>query len=553
MLDIPLAIGNTFVVACQATWMTLRIAAYAVWNFPLRSAFVAAFVAAAVVWSLHTATGIYLDTILAIVVWWAVGRALDAIAGKQQVRAGYQLVVGQRLYSAWRRWWLYERRWQRTLAGQHLTRIIDDGYDDVPGLSKVRVTRAGDIVRVKVLPGQTTRDYTGMDGETARSLAKAFQARECIVTDIPQTDYITLWLPRGKDPLAHVAAFPGIPESTADVDLRAIPIGVDERGKVVTVPVLGAHVLTGGLTGAGKGSVMWSILLHLIPFIKEGSVVLHGIDPKRGVELKHAPALFNGGLCIASNGKDIADFLKPLIKIMDDSADRLTAAGLRKLTPTPEHPLHIVVIDELGRLSDDKDCQALIKTIVNVGRAPGMSALGFLQQPTKETVKSRDEWPVKVALKLESRDYVKMLLGRVAYLAGARCDEIPLSMPGVGYVKIDELADELNDVKPLPFWLRWLPWNRGQDVQTSRPPARFRAYWVSNELIAEANRSMGGADDEQPVGLPAADVDSDAEELEDADVIDDREYARDRRGRFAGAPTREDDPTPDSDPVESGV
>lgn len=504
MLDIPLAIINTFVIFLQTIWILLLAA----WRFPIRATLLGAFVGSSVWIGAHQTVSVITYSIVGLVVWWATGRLLARFADELRLYAAYQLLVGRRLYSAWRRWFLYERRWQRTLEGQHLTRVIDNGYDDVPKLSRVTTTRAGDIVRVKVLPGQTEDHYRGMDGQTAKALAKAFRARECRIRDIAQTDYIELWLPRGRDPLKDTIPFPGIPESTADVSLRKVPIGVDERGRAVTVPVLGAHVLTGGLTGAGKGSVMWSILLHLEPYVREGSVVLHGVDPKRGVELVHCRHLFKD-LCVSSNGKDIAEYLAPLIAIMDESADRITAAGLRRLDPSPEHPLHVVVIDELGRLSDDNDCKALIKTLVNVGRAPGMSVLGFLQQPTKRTLESRDEWPVKVALKLESRDYVKMLLGRVAYLAGARCDEIPLSMPGVGYLKVEALADELNDHARPPWFLRWLPWNRGEDVVTQLPPTRFRAFWVANELLAQVNDSFDpdapepGVEPDQPEPVAA--------------------------------------------------
>lgn len=346
---------------------------------------------------------------------------------------------------------------------------------------------------VKVLPGQTARDFSGHDGETGRALAKGFQARDCQVSDRPQTDYITLAMPRGKDLLADTVTFPGIPQSAAEVDLRRVPIGVDEHGRRVTVPILWSHCLLGGITDSGKSGVMWAILLHLIPLIEEGSVEVWMIDPKR-LEFGHGRNLFK--VFCKGDSQEIAGVLEDAIVAMDKSADALEAEGLRKLTPTPEHPLRLIVIDELGRLSDDKACQALIAKLVNVGRAAGVSLLGAFQNPTKRTMDSRDEWPVKVAMRLESLDYARMLLGRAAVLAGARPNEIPRNMQGCGYTKIDEKADEF--VERVPWWARWLPWNRGGDAATARPPVRFRAYWVSDEDIAAANARMAPVPDEEP-------------------------------------------------------
>jgi S-DNA-T family DNA segregation ATPase FtsK/SpoIIIE len=506
MLELPRFV---FFEIPRLVFETLFILAIVAVRYPIRATILTVVVVSGVLFGADAVFTVLVYVPSALVLWGVVSWLLmRASRGERMASwAAWRVLVGRPVHSGWRRWHLYSRRWKRVLQAQALTNVIAHAYDDVPRLSSVRVTDSGDRLRVKVLPGQTPADYVGLDGQTARNLAKAFKARECRVRDIAQTDYITLDLLRGDDPLAAVVSFPGVPSSTAEVDLRAIPIGVDENGRVVTVPLLGAHVLLAGLTGAGKGSVFWSIILHLVPFIREGSVKLIGIDPKSGVELFPGRNLFTGGYCDTNDPEDIAALLGQAVSIMDKSSARLKAAGLRKLEPTPEHPLYVVVMDELGRLSDYKDIQALIKTIVNVGRAPGVSALGALQNPTKETVKSRDEWPVKVALKLESADYVRMMLGRASYLAGARCDEIPLELPGVGYAKVEALADDLNDKSRVAWWKRVAPWNRGaSDLTTQRPPTRFRAYWVTNEMIEQANRSFdpdAGDDEPRPASTAA--------------------------------------------------
>jgi S-DNA-T family DNA segregation ATPase FtsK/SpoIIIE len=488
MLDVPrLLLVDIPVIVCQ----TVMLLGIAVLRFPIRFALLGVFIASCFLLGAHATVTIVVYTPILLVAWNVTGRILAA-TGRLGVLAAYRGLIGARLYSAFRRWRLYERRWQQVLARQNLTDPIDNAYDNVPKLSKVTCTRSGDIVRVKVLASQTAADFVGHDGQTARNLAKAFKARECRVADIPQTDYVTLELPRGGDPLADVVPFPGVPQSTADVDLRRIPIGVDERGRQVTVPIHGAHVLVAGQTGAGKGHVFWAIVLHLIPHIREGSVVLHAADPKQGLELNPGRNLFRGGF--ADTAEDIPVLLAKAVTTMDENAIYLKERGERKLTPTPERPLHVVIVDELGRLAEDKACKESIRTLVNVGRGPGVSVLAAAQNATKAVVLDRDEFPVKVGLRLENLDTVRKILGRTAYLAGARCDEIPLSMPGVGYVKVEEAADELED-RAVPRWLSWLPWISPADTATAMPPRRFRGYFVPDEVIAEANASFAPVDE----------------------------------------------------------
>ena len=51
-------------------------------------------------------------------------------------------------------------------------------------------------------------------------------------------------------------------------------------------------MLTVGVTGAGKASVIWAIIAGLVPFILAGLVNLWVIDPKGGIELAPGRHLF---------------------------------------------------------------------------------------------------------------------------------------------------------------------------------------------------------------------------------------------------------------------
>ncbi|WP_408633065.1 FtsK/SpoIIIE domain-containing protein [Mycobacterium ostraviense] len=55
----------------------------------------------------------------------------------------------------------------------------------------------------------------------------------------------------------------------------------------------GSHILVGGATGAGKGSVLWSLLAGLAPGIKAGLVSVRCLDPKGGMEFGAGAAMFD--------------------------------------------------------------------------------------------------------------------------------------------------------------------------------------------------------------------------------------------------------------------
>ena len=53
----------------------------------------------------------------------------------------------------------------------------------------------------------------------------------------------------------------------------------------------------------------------------------------------------------------------------------------------------------------------------------------------------RDLFPTRIALRMTEPEQVGLVLGSGARDRGARCDQIPESLPGVGYVGIDGVAE----------------------------------------------------------------------------------------------------------------
>lgn len=106
------------------------------------------------------------------------------------------------------------------------------------------------------------------------------------------------------------------------------------------------------------------------------------------------------------------------------------------------------MVDEIASLTayvTDRDAKrridAALSLLLSQGRAVGVLVVGAAQDPRKDVLALRDLFPTRVALRLIEADAVDMTLGRGARLRGARCDEIPQSLPGVGYVLLDGLPE----------------------------------------------------------------------------------------------------------------
>jgi S-DNA-T family DNA segregation ATPase FtsK/SpoIIIE len=67
--------------------------------------------------------------------------------------------------------------------------------------------------------------------------------------------------------------------------------------------------------------------------------------------------------------------------------------------------------------------------------------VGAVQDPRKEALTVRDLFPTRIALRLSEADQVNLVLGPGARNRGALCDQVPDSMPGVGYVAVDGVAE----------------------------------------------------------------------------------------------------------------
>ena len=191
----------------------------------------------------------------------------------------YRLVV-----SRWRAALVYRRCWQPAMVTCGLATEVN-GREYLPRMRKVISTACVDQVLVDLLSGQSPADF-----ETSTvQLTHTFEALRCrVMVDRPGR----VWLEfTHTDPLRDTLL---ALDPERKPDLAALPVGRRADGEPWRIGLLGSHLLVAGATGAGKGSVVWSLIRALGPAIRDRSVQVWAIDPKGGMELTPAPGCSPG-------------------------------------------------------------------------------------------------------------------------------------------------------------------------------------------------------------------------------------------------------------------
>lgn len=359
----------------------------------------------------------------------------------------------------YQRWSRYLRRWEQVCALHGLTATLGE-RTLVPVLGSVLIGGDTDVLDVQLVTGQSTADWN----KQAAALAATFKAdRLTITTTAPGQVRITIM--RG-DVLGEPVVLP-IPAPGDPVDLAAVPVGVTETGRPWRLGVLGHHILVAGATGAGKGSVLWSLIAALAPDVKTGRVRLCVIDPKGGMELGAGAPMFSF-FSHDATGRTL-ELLHALVNLMHQRTDRLRG-HTRLHTPTHAEPLFVVVIDEIAALTayvTDRKIRAeidgLLGLLLSQGRAVGISVVAAVQDPSKDTLPLRQLFTTRIGLRLTEATQTAMVLGQGTRDAGAECDRISDATPGVGYVLVDGTAQ----------------------------PVRVRAFYVTDDDITHLARTFG--------------------------------------------------------------
>ncbi len=220
------------------------------------------------------------------------------------------------------------------------------------------------------------------------------------------------------------------------VAVGTVPAGRTQDGGTWWLTVTNRHTLIAGCSGAGKGSVLWSVCGNLAPAVSTGEVQLWGIDLKRGIELSMGKAMF---CCMVTSPAQAVEVLVKLLQVIDERGARM-AGRVREHTPRPGDPLHVLVIDELAVLtaySDPatvKEASRLLAEILTQGRALGVVVVACVQDPRKETIGMRSLFTQAVCLRQLSAVETRLVLGDgIAQAAPAH--RIWVSQQGTGWVQ----------------------------------------------------------------------------------------------------------------------
>jgi S-DNA-T family DNA segregation ATPase FtsK/SpoIIIE len=183
--------------------------------------------------------------------------------------------------------------------------------------------------------------------------------------------------------------------------------------------------------------------------IRDGLMLVVGIDPKGGMELGPGRELFH---VFARPERDPArpdaPIWLPLVEALEwaaglmlERSDRLFGARVRKYQPTQDEPAVLIIVDELAFLTSYLPDPALRKranqalaVLGSQGRAPGFTLLGAVQDPRKDVVSFRHLFTERVALRTVEAVDANLILGDGARDRGAATELIPDDLPGVAYV-----------------------------------------------------------------------------------------------------------------------
>jgi DNA segregation ATPase FtsK/SpoIIIE, S-DNA-T family len=385
--------------------------------------------------------------------------------------------VTWRVWSSWRAWRTYGRHWDSVMVMAGLgDRYLGEDY--VPVLVHARCRPDVDRLVVQLLQGQHPDDFA----RAADTLAHSFGMLSCR-SRVAGPAVVVLEFARVDRLADHVPAI----EPADAPDLRALPIGAREDGTAMTAKAIETHILTAGVTGAGKGSVLWSLIRAVAPLVRDGFVQLWPCDPKGGMELSAGEPLFHR--FAYDSPEAMVDLLEEAVAAMKDRAGRLRGK-VRAHTPTVDEPLIVVVLDELAALTayvTDRDIKRRIDSALSLllsqGRAVGVVVWAALQDPRKDVVKQRDLFPVRIALRLIEREASDMVLGPGARDRGAECDRIDPSLPGVGFMWCD------GEAEPTRFRAAYVTDDDIVDMAKQYRPGRLR---VVADVPADAGVEVAG-------------------------------------------------------------
>ncbi|MFB7589305.1 FtsK/SpoIIIE domain-containing protein [Streptomyces sp. NPDC056169] len=332
-------------------------------------------------------------------------------------------------------------RWRLALA-RMTSRPVPEAR--APRILRLRPTRTGLVLRVKLRPGQDAFDFSAASDR----LRHSFVMRNVTAREI-RSGVVELRM-TGYDVLKRVQ-MPSLPGG----GVMRVPVAMREDGEVYyrdyrQIP----HALNVGATQSGKSVYQRNLVAALAAL----DVALVGIDCKQGVELAPLARRFTA---LADNPDIAADLLDALVGHMEDvyqlirreqrlSADLPDADITADIWDLPDHlrPTPIVLmVDEVAELAlfatkdEEKRRDRIITSLVRLsqlGRAAGIyleiCGQRFGSELGKGITMLRAQLTGRTAHRVNDETSANMAFGDIAPDAVLAIVQIPTDRPGTAVV-----------------------------------------------------------------------------------------------------------------------